>query len=293
MLSILIPVYNYDISLLVEEIHLQATACKIAFEIIIIDDCSPKILSDIAAINTFPNTKITINKYNIGRSAIRNLLATHACHENLLFIDAGTFPKTKKFIADYIKNLDANITIGGMSAEKSAPKKPYKLRWLYTKKREACCTTNDLKKTILSSANFLIKKRIIQAYPFDESIKKYGFEDYIFFNTLKNNAFHINFISNPVIHDSKEDAHTFILKTEDGLKNLVHLSKQKKTLVNDIRILSVQSKIKALGLNGVIIFIYKHIKPLLIKNFKSSYPSILLFDFYKLGCLSYLISNKE
>ncbi len=293
MLSILIPVYNYDILPLVEEIHLQATACEIIFEIIIIDDFSSQILFDIDKIEAFSNTKITKKKNNVGRSAVRNLLAAQACHENLLFIDAGTFPKSKTFIKNYTKTLENNITIGGMSEEELAPKKPYKLRWLYTKKREASYDSAKLKKTIYTSANFLIKKPIIQSYPFDESIKKYGFEDYIFFNTLKTNSFRLNFINNPVIHDSKEDAHTFILKTEDGLRNLVQLSRKNRALICKIKIWRVHSKLRSFGLNGVTIFIFKHFRPLLIKNFNSSYPSILLFDLYKLGFLSSLIHNKE
>ena len=292
MLSILIPVYNYDILPLVEEIHLQATAQKITFEIIVIDDFSDHILFDIDKIQAFSNTKITISKHNYGRSVVRNLLAAQARYENLLFIDAGTFPKSKTFIANYIKALDHGITIGGMAEEALAPKKPYTLRWLYTKKREACCNDHKVKKTIFTSANFLIKKHIIESYPFDESIKKYGFEDFIFFNTLQTNSFRLNFINNPVIHDSKEDAHTFIIKTEDGLQNLVLLSEKDRSLVRKVKILSVQSKIKTYGLNGVTVFIFKLVQPLLIKNFNSSHPSILLFDFYKLGYLSSLISNK-
>lgn len=293
MLSILIPVYNYDILPLVEEIHLQATTSKIAFEIIIIDDCSTQILFDVDKIKKFSNTELIILKNNIGRSAIRNLLATKSNYDNLLFIDAGTFPQLKTFIADYRKNIDKNIVVGGMIAEEIAPKKSYKLRWLYTKKRETCYDRNKVNRKIFTSANFLIKKHIIQSFPFDNNIKKYGFEDFVFFNTLKTNTFQLHFINNPVIHDSKEDTPTFIRKTEDGLNNLILISKQNKALISDIKIVKVYSKLKAFGLNKATSFVFKLTKPSLIKNLNSSYPSILLFDFYKLGYLCTLTSSKK
>ena len=292
MLSILIPVYNYNILPLVEEIHRQATACDIVFEIIIIDDCSSQDLFDIDKIEAFSNTKISINQHNIGRSAIRNLLAAQARYENLLFVDAGTFPKSITFISDYMVHIEADVTIGGMAAERLAPRKPYKLRWLYTKKREAFSDTNNADTNVFTSANFLIKKSIIQSYPFNERIKRYGFEDYLFFNTLKNNSFRLNFINNPVIHDSKEDAHTFIQKTEDGLRNLVLLSESNSKQIDPIKIWRAHSKLKSLGLIGVATLFFKLFKPLFIKNFNSSHTYILLFDFYKLGFLSALISKK-
>ena len=40
MLSILIPIYNYNVYPLVEELHKQCIECKIDFEIICIDDAS-------------------------------------------------------------------------------------------------------------------------------------------------------------------------------------------------------------------------------------------------------------
>ncbi|NRR92724.1 glycosyltransferase [Winogradskyella undariae] len=293
MLSILIPVYNYDVQPLVEEIHQQATSCEIVFEIIIIDDFSTQIPFDIDHVKQLSNIKLIFNKQNIGRSAIRNLLATEATYENLLFIDAGTFPKSEKFISNYLNTLEHNITVGGMTQKASATKKPYKLRWLYTKKREACSFDDKNHNPTFTSANFLIKKSILKSHPFDESIKRYGFEDFIFFNNLKINGYHLNFINNPVIHDAKEDANTYLVKTEDGLKNLVLLSNKNKDLIRDIKIVAAHTKIKTLGLSSLVILIYNIIKPILIKNFNSSHPSLLLFDFYKLGYYCTLISHKK
>ena len=94
MLSILIPTYNYDITHLVYELHKQATKAKIDFEIICFDDGSKsEINSKNDSINQLNYSKFKELPLNIGRSAIRNLLAKEGQYENLLFIDAGTFPK--------------------------------------------------------------------------------------------------------------------------------------------------------------------------------------------------------
>lgn len=293
MLSILIPVYNYDINPLVEEIHLQATAANITFEIIVIDDCSPQILFDKEKIESLSNTQLYIQSANLGRSAIRNLLASKAKYDNLLFIDAGTFPKLKTFISNYIKNIDKDVVVGGMIEEELAPTKPYKLRWLYTKKREACYDTNMVNREIFTSANFLIKKDIAKTYPFDEQLKKYGFEDFLFFKTLESKGLQLQFINNPVIHDSKEDATTFIKKTENGLDNLALLMESNNRLIKEVKLIKVYSKLKSIGLNYVVIFTFKLCKPLLIRNFNSSSPILFLFDFYKLGYLYSVTSSKK
>lgn len=292
MLSILIPCYNNDVYPLAEEIQKQSTLCNIAFEIIIIDDCSSNLLYNVDKINNLPHTQIIRNKENQGRSPTRNLLAQKAKFENLLFVDAGTFPKSKNFILNYVSHLSKPVIIGGMAQEAIPPKKPYKFRWLYTKKREACCNDSEVIREIYTSANFLIKKHIFTSFPFEESIKTYGFEDYVFFKKLNMNGINFKYINNPVVHDSKEHAKTFLKKTEEGLKNLVELKKDNSVLIADVKIVKWQSRISNLGLNSLVAALYRLVKPVLEKNFCSDNPSIFLFDFYKLGCLSSIISKK-
>ena len=87
MLSILIPTYNYNTFPLVEELKNQAIATGITFEIIVFDDGSTDEISlkENSNINTLDNCFFKISNKNIGRSAIRNLLAKTAKFENLLF----------------------------------------------------------------------------------------------------------------------------------------------------------------------------------------------------------------
>lgn len=283
MLSILIPVYNYDVFPLVNEVYHQTNTCNIEFEIIIIDDASKNIKYDSTKILDIKNVQLIQLKENIGRSVIRNLLAQKANYENLLFIDAGTFPKSKNYIKNYLNHINNNVTIGGMFAEENRPIKPHILRWLYTKKREANHNT-------FTTANFLIKKSVIQSYPFDINITTYGYEDFLFFKILTSYSVKLNFINNPVIHDCKEDAITFINKTEESLNNLKSLSIKYTELFEKNKIVKIHKKLNKLTLDRLLGSVFLIIKPLLFKNLISSYPSIVLFDLYKLG---YFCSIKQ
>lgn len=106
MLSILIPVFNYEAFSLVEKLHNQAVELNIMFEIICLDDASNLFTNENQQINQFQNCSFVILEKNIGRSAIRNLLAEKAVYENLLFLDADTFPVNENFISKYISQID-------------------------------------------------------------------------------------------------------------------------------------------------------------------------------------------
>ena len=112
MLSILIPTYNYNIEALVTELHAQATACGIDFEILCYDDCSTNLdlIASNKSINLLKNTSYKVLKSNIGRSAIRNLLAKDAHYDLLLFLNRQLHKARKAIglpywsLASYLKS---------------------------------------------------------------------------------------------------------------------------------------------------------------------------------------------
>lgn len=289
MLSILIPTFNYDVKPLVHELHKQATKENIAFEIIVYDDGSNSVLNKKNnTINTLNNCYFKALNNNIGRSAIRNLLARNAKFENLLFIDAGTFPKENNFINQYLKLSNEKVVIGGMVCLEKPPKKPYKLRWLYTKKRESISKNNK----VICSSNFFIKKITFAQNPFDESIKKYGCEDVVFFDSILKKNIEILFIKNPVLHDALDDANTFIIKSEEAIENLIELLSDKKLNISNYNVSIVYEKLKKIRLTNFVDELFIITKSFLIKNFNSSHPSLVLFDLYRLGYFCHLKNKK-
>ncbi|WP_136481816.1 glycosyltransferase family 2 protein [Cognatitamlana onchidii] len=285
MLSVLIPVYSYNIVPLVENLHHQLSLSKINFEIIALDDGSKSPHNKVnSSINQLEYCKFTELPNNLGRSAIRNLLSTHARFENLLFVDAGTYPKSDDFINTYLRELTSyEILIGGMSYLNTAPKKPYTLRWLYTKKRES--------KKGLHSCNFLIKKSIIQKHPFNESLKGYGYEDVLFFDSLIQLNYKTKKINNPVVHSADDNADTFIKKNETAIKNLIYLIENKEFSIEKIGVSRCYAFLERFKVNYLVFRFYILIKPLIRKNLNSSYPVLFLYDFYRLGYYCSLKNN--
>ncbi|WP_299442348.1 glycosyltransferase [uncultured Aquimarina sp.] len=288
MLSILIPVYNYNVIPLIKEVYKQVSLCGISFEILVFDDQSDLFLKENGAINSLPECSFRKLPKNIGRSAIRNLLASEASYDKLLFIDAGTFPENENFIKTYLENINRKVVTGGMTYLKEPPKKPYKLRWIYTKKRESVSQSAANKRSIVCSSNFLINKNIFDIITFDESLQKYGCEDVVFFDAISKREIPIHYIINPVIHDANDDAETFIRKTEFAVENLIKLIDTNKLAYDRYKVSSLYYKMNKLKIDKVVSFVFRISKNLLKKNLHSSYPSILCYDFYRLGyfCLT-------
>ena len=287
MLSILIPVYNYNVFPLVNELVKQCTFIGIEFEIICLDDASQQFLIENNKINDFDNASYYVLKQNIGRSAIRNLLAKSAVYENLLFLDADTIPVSDRFISNYISQIsnDEKVVYGGILYEDTKPSKQQLLRWVYGKKREALSTFKRNKNPYLSflTLNFLIKKSVFSKVIFNEKIPNLRHEDTLFSFELMQHQFEIIHIENPVYHLGIEDSKTFLRKSEEavlGLKNLIDnklISPEYVKLSHYFRIA------KKYHLQSVIAFGFRILKPVFSKQLLSKKPSLLIFDLYRLG----------
>ena len=96
MLSILIPVYEYEVSLMVKEVHRQASSLGIDFEIICLNDAS----FSKNPTSELSNFKWIENKTNLGRAKSRNKLVSAAMHRKFnatsskILISATKPPRT-------------------------------------------------------------------------------------------------------------------------------------------------------------------------------------------------------
>jgi glycosyltransferase involved in cell wall biosynthesis len=287
MLSILIPVYNYNVLPLASELVKQCNSCGIIFEIIFLDDASQKFVIENERINLFKNASYFILEKNIGRSAIRNLLAQKAVYENLLFLDADTFPANADFLSVYISQISntEKIVYGGILYEKSQPPKKQLLRWIYGKEREALSVSERINNPYLSflTLNFLLKKSIFSKVRFNENIPNLRHEDTLFSFELKQNQIEVLHIDNPVFHLGLEDSKTFLQKSEEavlGLKNLIN-----SNLISPdyVKLAHYFQLIKKYRLVSLIAFGFRIFKPLFKKQLLSAKPSLFLFDIYRLG----------
>lgn len=296
MLSILIPSYNYNITSLVKSIHAQALEAKITFEIWVIEDGSTHCLEENQEISKLSFCHYEILSNNIGRSAIRNLLADKSSYDYLLFLDCDAAIHQDKFIETYLHYCKSEIVVLGGRVYDNNIDSQYSLISKYGKKREQNNFKNLLnreKYKVFTSPNFLISKSIFNQVRFDEKITTYGHEDTIFGLKLEDIGIDYHFIDNPVVHVGLEDNKTFLMKTENSLQNLYHLynSDLFSQLKFKSKVLATFLIIEKYHLKQFVKAIFSLTSPLLKMNLFSKYPSLLIFDFYKLGYICSIASN--
>ncbi|MDH7444980.1 glycosyltransferase family 2 protein [Aquimarina sp. 2201CG14-23] len=297
MLSILIPVYNYKVIPLVEEIHTQVSSCNITFEIIVFDDGSHQYLEENLSINSISSSRFKKLSKNVGRSVIRNALAAEAKYEFLLFLDADIEPVSELFIKKYLDsiNSDTEIISGGLLYKNTKPTKEQILRWKYGHLKESVPVEKRKKKPYLSflSSNFLIRKSIFDKNRFNEEILNLACEDTIFALDAKSKKIRIEHIDNPVFHLGLETSSVFLKKSLDSVevrRSLIHKNLLKP---KDTRITHLAHIVKKIRLQGLIIIIHTLTKKIFVKNLISNNPSLLIFDLFRLGHYFYRPKENE
>lgn len=287
MLSILIPTYNYNVVPSVLVLHKQCSECRIEFEILVFDDYSQLFLDSNQEINSLENCRFEILEKNIGRSAIRNLLASKAKFAHMLFLDADTIPIHNNFIKKYIANVnkDEKVVYGGIEYQKEKPKKNRFLRWKYGQAREALSVEKRQENPYLSllTLNFLIHKNIFEKVSFNETIPNLRHEDTLFSYNLKQQKIKIIHIENPVFHLGLDAFDVAIKKEHDSLLGLKYLIDHKLLPADYVRLSKIAAKIDALNLNFAFVLFYKITKLHFLKNLSSNNPSLFIFDLYRLG----------
>ncbi|MCF8362647.1 MAG: glycosyltransferase [Prolixibacteraceae bacterium] len=290
MLSICIPTYNYDVTGLVMELNKQATINKLDCEILIADDSSDNIElkeKNVEAAKKYKTAFIALEK-NIGRAAIRNLLASKAVGDFVLFLDCDTIPVGDDFLQKYYDAMNEDVVVGGIAYRETISGSNETLRWTYGHKRESKTAGERSKKPYASfmTGNFMIKKGVFRQIKFDENITQYGHEDTLFGIQLKLHDIKIKHINNPVYHEGLESNEVFILKTKKGIENLVKLSNSshdKTDLQCHIKLLHTYNKLCKAGMVNIVATVFKKNEKWLIRQLNKKEPNLKIFDFYKLG----------
>lgn len=293
MLSILIPIYNYNAFPLVKELHEQCVESKIKFEIICVDDASQEHNSNNNSIVFLSNcTYIELPK-NIGRSAIRNLLASQSKLDWLLFLDCDTFPESANFVSNYrdhIKSATKKAFFGGLLYAKEKPADGKLLRWTFGKNKEAISIT-DRKNNPYATAfvsNFLIQKSVFETIFFDEKISTYGYEDFSFIATLKDRNIAIQHIENPVFHLNLETSELFLSKTKTAMETLSSISNCNSKITTESKITQLYKALSLLKLDSLVSKLFQRFQLKLEENLTSNKPSLFVFDIYKIGYFCFL-----
>lgn len=285
---------------------------SLGFEIIFADDGSADATARQrnAIIAQLPYCQYIERPKNVGRSAIRNFLAHTAHYSHLIFLDGDVAIKRGNFVQTYLAHRnDADVIIGTLhfsrmqvaydTAEdiightkraKEETKKTTEpvlyddnLKYRY---EQQFLAKHPVKKRMqqpyasFRTTNFMVRRDLLLAYPFDETFHEYGYEDTLFGKQLKEHGATLIHLDNAATIADYEDNATFVAKTEESLRTLAAHAHQ---LQGYSTLLQTVNKLKRLHLQPLIAFAFGLFKGLLHKNLCSKSPSVFLFNVYKLG----------
>lgn len=290
MLSVCIPVYNWDVRNLVFSVHQQCLNAKIEFEILVVDDFSTN--QDVQAFNqsiSLSHFRYIGLEANVGNAEARNVLARSTQNNWLLFLDSDMIPAQDNFIEKYLHEIeldDFDIMSGGILYEENvAPE--FKLKWTHGTKTEEQIEHKDPYLEIRGN-NFLVRKEIFLANPFGGLPESYGYVDTHFGLKLKMAKARVKIIDNPCVHLGLETNENFIRKYKTALRNAFWMMNNQPEMADNLRIIQTYKKIKNWGLVKPIGFFFNLFEKWMLKNLHSKNPSLFVFQLYKLGYISTL-----
>ncbi len=294
MLSILIPIYNFELDPFARALREQCLAEKIDFEILCVDDASSPEYKDVnRRLAQLEGVDYEELPTNLGRSKIRNLLAEKAKYENILFFDCDSSIEDDDFIKNYRPYFDMNkVVYGGRSYRLHSPSdKKFMLRWKYGIEREVQSAEKrqEFPYRSFMTNNFLIPKSILKKVQLDEKLKGYGHEDTMLALELKDQGYEIEHIDNPLCHIGLEDSEEFLEKTKNGVQNLAHIIESGK-LGRSNKLFRTYTKLRNFKLLRAFQFYFTKNERKFLENLKSPEPKLKYFDAFKLYHLSKALS---
>lgn len=285
MLSILIPVYCFDIRPLVQQLWQQAQGLPFSWEIRLLDDASPVHWQSInRELANLPGVEYAEQVENTGRAQIRNTLASSARYEYLLFMDCDSAVPDSKFLERYREHLSPQTVLCGGRIYLDAPAKTNEhLHWWYGSQREVKSAAARQKRPYegFMTNNYLVPKSVALQIPFDPSLQHYGHEDTLFGLELKRHQINIIHLDNPLLHIGLEDAEKWLNKQHQAIKNLYILHQQHPDL--ETRALRLWTWLHNSGFLGWLYPLLKRRAPLWRKRLtQATRPSLRLLDGLKI-----------
>ena len=294
MLSILVPIYNYNVFPLVSELHKQCLELNIDFEILCQDDASnSKLNQENEKVNTLSHCSFVALTQNIAHRANRNALVEKSKYEFLLFIDGDSNIIYSEYIKKYLDNLNGfDIVYGGRLHPQKCPSNHQKLRWKYGKFMEDkfAIKRQKLPYQSLLFNNTLIKKEIFNKVKFDKMMTKYGHDDTQLSYQLSLLDCNLKHIDNQIENGDIDTNNDYYSKTKESVQNLIALVNDEKIDGQFNRLYRLNRSLKKFHLDSLISKLYLIFEKSIAKNLTGNKPSLLVFNLFKIG---YLCSLKQ
>lgn len=294
MLSILVPIYNYNVFPLVLGLYNQCKELKIDFEILCQDDASnSKLNQENEKVNTLSHCSFVALTQNIAHRANRNALVEKSKYEFLLFIDGDSNIIYSDYIKKHLDNLNGfDVVYGGRLHPQKCPSNHQKLRWKYGKFMEDKFAYKRQKTPFQSLLfnNTLIKKEIFNKVKFDNMITKYGHDDTQLSYQLSLLDCKLKHINNQIEHGDIDTNNDYYSKTKESIQNLITLVNDKKIDGQFNRLYRLNRRLKKFHLDSFISKLYLISDKRIARNLTGNHPSLFVFNLFKIG---YLCSLKQ
>lgn len=290
-LSILIPVYNDDATLLVKSLSKQAQAISgLCYEIIVFDDGSTDVTSvEInKTLTLLPHCRYVNVEHHDCRAAMRNDMFKQAKYDWHLMIDARLTLMNNDFLMRYLccGVQVGEVACGGVCVDGgllTAQLYSENLRFRYEKHEESKHSYIVRKSEpykAFRTTNFFYYKSVLEQVPYNEQVKGYGYEDVLLGKALREKKIKVNHIDNPVAYTKFEQNKVYLRKIEEALSTLHAFEGE---LNNYSPLLHARNILRKLHLLGPFRKFHAFCKGWELMNLCSNKPSLFIFKLYKLG----------
>jgi GT2 family glycosyltransferase len=285
MISVCIPIHNYDVLPLAESIVAQDAEV----ELVCIDDGSTTEFIE----HNRPIEKM--GKYivlgeNVGRARVRNRFLDHAQGDWLLFLDNDSLVPENflKAYRDYMSDA-VDVIVGGRIYDNRGDNPEHRLRHLYGTRVEsqpAAVRRRNPYRSFMTN-NFMVRRRVMEQIGFDSRLSQYGHEDTLFGYRLEQQHVPILHIDNAVVNGYVESNEEFLQKTVEGVGSLVQIygfMKEDAAFCRSVRLLRAYNVVRVWHLQGLVRSLFQYRQKRMEASFLSGNDySLRQFNFYKLG----------
>ncbi len=290
MLSVCIPIFNFNVKPLVDSLLAGQQGLAFPYEIVLIDDGSAENYR--AENGRLQNEKVRYVQLpeNIGRSGTRNEFLKHVRFNYLLFLDCDSVIISPLFLSNYMNEIgkEAKVVCGGRVYAAEKPPAPYRLHYNYGRWNEskpAAVRSTHPYRSFMTN-NFMAEKTMLSAIQFNTRIKSYGHEDTLFGYELKKRNIQVKHIENPVLHGVLQTNEEFLVKTESALANLCSILayvQNDPVFIEEVALLRFYMRLKKLRCLFLVRIKYAVLKPILKIILLNGYGRYGILNFYKLG----------
>ena len=251
-LSILIPFYRDDPSVLLRSLDRQTTGDD-TVEILVMDDGTGDAALSASVDRTvsqmrLPCRHITAER-NRGRSATRNALQEEARADWVLFLDADMRVDGADFLSLYLDRIEAgdcDVVFGGFSVEDRSEDRNTDLHRALSHSSDCLDAKHREQRGAqhVASSNLCVRKSVLETDPFDPAFTGGGWEDSEWAARIAK-TYRLRHIDNPAVHLGLETTESLLSRFAGSGANYLRYVRLHPELARDLPLFRIVTRLAA------------------------------------------------